>query len=800
MRRLAFRLLRWSGLPWLLRMTVQRRRVTILVYHDPTPEVVERHFEMLRRTYRHTTLREYVDSRTGSGPPLPSRSIVVTFDDGYASNYALRETFRATGVTPSIFVCTGIVGTSRAFWFRHAADVEALKRLPDSERLAALEAEHFSPDAEQEPREALSDAEIRDLLAVADIQPHTMSHPILPRCADDRAQEEIAGGKRELEGRFGVDVYALAYPNGDYTERETEVARSAGYRCALAVGGRTNSATTSMFSLQRIAIDDRDGVDELLVKASGLWGWVERALGRGPLLPALLALAVLAGWIFRVGQYAANRSLWYDESLLALNILGRSLAGVTRALDLNQAAPTVFLLLEKLATDAFGSSELTLRLLPFLCGLASVPLFLAVARRVVAPPADVVATVLFACAAAPLYYASEVKQYSGDVFATLVLYLLGLALFRSAPTLRRGIAYGAIGIAAVALSHAAVLVAGGVALVLGIRFLARRGSAERNAFATSLVWVLAAGVDAAFALSRSSDVQHVIGGSSDVYIQTTSSSAIVDWWRELLSALTRSIGYPDNGMGAAFHWPVVVLAFAGAVSFALRRSGPAALVVSPVVPLALASAVHRYPLFDRTVLFLVPAAILLAAEGVNMAMRLLSQRAAARTAGAIAAIVLLAAPVSHAAEHLVQPRKHEEIKAALTHIREHWRPGDVLFVDGSAQFALRYYLQCDCFAPADVRGGGSWRFRYLPLSTGRALGSRPPRFVVGRAEPNQSGVLLRELDRLHGRRVWVLYTHVGSPDQAAFLARAVPRRLDRQGRRLDAFETTGARAYLYDLR
>ena len=280
LRGAVFRMLRWSGIPALLRATVQRKRVTILVYHDPRSEVLERHLQALRRSYRIISLRQYVTARTGDSAALPHKALVITFDDGYASNFDLREPLQRHGVRPTVFVCTGIVGTNRCFWFRHVNDVEQLKRLPDAERLSRLAAAGVDTDAELTQREALSDVEIEELAPIAEIQAHTVTHPILPRCTADRARAEIADAKRHLEQRFGVDVYALAYPNGEYTEREVTLARSAGYRCAFAVGGRTNPRDIDVFRLQRIVIDDDDGVDELLVKASELWPWLERAIGR----------------------------------------------------------------------------------------------------------------------------------------------------------------------------------------------------------------------------------------------------------------------------------------------------------------------------------------------------------------------------------------------------------------------------------------------------------------------------------------------------------------------------------------
>jgi poly-beta-1,6-N-acetyl-D-glucosamine N-deacetylase len=278
-RTLIFAGLRLSGLPWLLRETVQRRRTTILVYHDPSPRTLEDHLRALGRRYTFVSLAEYVSSRTEGSSRLPRKSLVITLDDGHAGNHELRGVFERMHVRPTIFVCTGLIGTRRGFWFLHAADVETLKRLPNDERVATLEASGFSPDADQPRREALSNDEVGSLANVADIQSHTVTHPILPTCTDEQAGVELEESKRQLEQSFGVAVYALAYPNGDYSDRELSLARAAGYTCALTVDGGSNTSATNPFRLRRIAVDDRDSVDAAIVKASGLWRLVKRLTG-----------------------------------------------------------------------------------------------------------------------------------------------------------------------------------------------------------------------------------------------------------------------------------------------------------------------------------------------------------------------------------------------------------------------------------------------------------------------------------------------------------------------------------------
>lgn len=120
-------------------------------------------------------------------------------------------------------------------------------------------------------RQALNESEIREMSSYVDFQAHTRFHPVLPTCTTEEAHDEIWGCKAELEERFSLDIYALAYPHGDYCDRDVELARQAGYHCALTVEGGLNGKSTDPFRLKRIYMPDDAGAMEAVVKASGLW-------------------------------------------------------------------------------------------------------------------------------------------------------------------------------------------------------------------------------------------------------------------------------------------------------------------------------------------------------------------------------------------------------------------------------------------------------------------------------------------------------------------------------------------------
>jgi poly-beta-1,6-N-acetyl-D-glucosamine N-deacetylase len=290
-RKLVFCVLRATLLPYALRELVQRKRVTIIVYHSPTAETFDSHLKLLKRIYRIVPLSAYIEARRiGNLSVLPPKALVITIDDGHRSNYLLKGVLIKHDIPITIFICSGIIGTRRRFWFLHhnATGIgEQLKRLPDEERLATLRERGFDETKQFECRQALSMSELSELSSRAEFQSHTVFHPILPRCSYKKVEEEVTQSKLDLQATLGGEVYALAYPNGDYGEREMQLAEKAGYKCALTLDRGSNTEETPLFRLRRMCILDDADEHELVVKASGLWeelkiasarcrGWITR--------------------------------------------------------------------------------------------------------------------------------------------------------------------------------------------------------------------------------------------------------------------------------------------------------------------------------------------------------------------------------------------------------------------------------------------------------------------------------------------------------------------------------------------
>jgi hypothetical protein len=511
----------------------------------------------------------------------------------------------------------------------------------------------------------------------------------------------------------------------------------------------------------------------------------------------LIALAIAVGVVLRLRQYVADRSLWLDESFLALNIISRGPRELLGVLDFNQGAPPGFMLVEG-AVRAISRDELWLRLPAFAAGVAALGLTWAVARRCCAPQARVLGCALVALSPVLVYYGTELKQYAVDVAASLFVVLAALWLYER-PTRRVAVATAGAAILAVLCSHAAVFAAAGAGAVLAGVAVTARPPVRGRVVAVVAVWALACAASAADALRTVSSVRDSYGGSSSGgFVSVTGSGGGVGHSVVRFgNSVTADLGLPSGSPG---FWLVTVPACAigllGFVAAVRRRRVPALILVSPVVVTFVVSALGQYPLSDRAMLFLAPMAALFLAEGaVALAERL---PRAVRIAVVVAiAAALLAYPAQADWRALVHPTQREPLRPVLDEIATSWRPGDTLYLTYAAQYAARYYAECDC---ADTTF--PWPSRAAPGGVAQwtpALRSAGPVIVQPYLERDWPGYL-RLLRSLPPGRVWIVVSHHADETEDAFLRGPYLAALDRIGTRVRVIDRGDARAYLYEIR
>jgi len=279
MKNLLFKIIRYAGLPLLFRELVQRRKVTILMFHDMRAESAAWAFPWLKQHYHLISLQDYLDA-VKTGRQLPAKSLILTFDDGHARNYELLPIVKEQQIPITIFLCSDIVGTHRHFWFKHSKELKAnhqhLKKVPNAQRLATLKSFGYELTKEYDDTQALTKEQIEEMRDWVDFQSHTCFHPCLPQCDDETAYMEIAESKQHLERDYSLKINTISYPNGDYSKRDIQIAKEAGYVCGITVDPGYNDLTTDLFRLKRFSVNDARTKDELIVKSSGCFAYIKK--------------------------------------------------------------------------------------------------------------------------------------------------------------------------------------------------------------------------------------------------------------------------------------------------------------------------------------------------------------------------------------------------------------------------------------------------------------------------------------------------------------------------------------------
>jgi len=474
------------------------------------------------------------------------------------------------------------------------------------------------------------------------------------------------------------------------------------------------------------------------------------------------------GVVLRVIQYLFNRSLWFDESMLALNIIERSFLELLQPLSYQQGAPVGFLMLEKTAVQIFNSSEYALRLLPFLSGIASIVLFYEVAKRLIKPEAVPIAVFLFAISEPLIYYSSEVKQYSIDVFIALsILYFVTRNIQAKRLTARNIIAFGILGAIVIWFSHPSVFILAGAGVSLAVFSFVRKDWARIGHLSIAFsFWALSLILCYLVSLADLSDNQGLLNYWGGAFMPFPPSSlGDIKWFFSTFFELF------DNPVGLSLSGIAALAFLVGSVSIFVQKKEQFFFLVIPILLTLLASGFHLYPFQGRLLLFLVPSILLFIAEGAEQIRY--KTRHNSPFIGITLICLLFLKPSYSAGYHLIKPRTKEEIKPVISYLREHEQSGDLLYVYYSAVPAYKFYSNI--------------------------FGLNDNIYIEGVSSRDNWGNYIDDIDKLRGNnRVWLLfshvYTHQGVNEEKFFL-----NYLDRTGTKLDASKSVGASVYLYDL-
>ena len=272
---LIYFILKITLLPFVTYKYLSENKISILLYHEPKPEIFEKHMAYVSKRYNFISLDQAVSAiEKKDFGSLPKYPLVVTFDDGIKSNYLLKDTIKKYDIKPTIYVCAEIVNTHRKYWFKEKnVDIKKLKHLQHDERTLVLKKSDFDFHSEHkaEMRQSLSLSEIKELISVGvSFESHTSFHPILTTCNDDHVRNEIFNSKLVLEKLIGKPVNHFSYPNGDYSSREEKLVIQAGYKSARTTDVGLNDVNTSLTKLKMFGCSDDAPLNKLICQLSGI--------------------------------------------------------------------------------------------------------------------------------------------------------------------------------------------------------------------------------------------------------------------------------------------------------------------------------------------------------------------------------------------------------------------------------------------------------------------------------------------------------------------------------------------------
>lgn len=373
------------------------------------------------------------------------------------------------------------------------------------------------------------------------------------------------------------------------------------------------------------------------------------------------------GIIIRIYHFLVNRSLWLDEIYLSSSLLKMSLPELASSpLDYQQQAPVGLLIVIKICVMTFGNNEMTLRLIPLLCGIASLFAFYRIAKYYLSPVGVFISTAMITTAPFLVFHSVEIKQYSSEMLMSSVAILLYIK-YNENRDWKSLLVWGLSGSLILWFSSSVIFLLAGIACGLSIyHMLKKNWQTVLLLFVPFALWMVSFLIHYFLFIytSHKSEWLNLWFHGHNSFMPISSVVSTSHW---IAFQFYRFLEYP---LGLLWVWdnqtfsnfiirnfmrmpllPMVCFALGIVVWYGMEKKS-FIILVFPILLTLIASGLELYPVYERLTVFIAPVIILFISMG---AQRLMAFKWI-RPFSLVVVLLLLAAPVLSSIQQLKSPQ------------------------------------------------------------------------------------------------------------------------------------------------
>ena len=390
--------------------------------------------------------------------------------------------------------------------------------------------------------------------------------------------------------------------------------------------------------------------------------------------------------------FISNRPLFLDSLNLALNVVEGTFSDLSKPLKYQQSAPILFLYITKFFTLIFGSSEYTFRLLPLISGLACLGFFGSILNRFVQSKYAIIGIFWLGTHSIFIRYSTEFKQYITDAF--VCAFLIWMALRIKTLNKRNVLFIGLVGAVSIWMSMPSIFVLLGLLFYYSLLQLKSQNS--QYPILLLATWFLINFIlEYYLILSPAIESDHMQNFHSNYFLQGKiwNLESIQHDFGLIESTLRIVVGKSTIAITTA-----MILIILSTYEFIKTKNSFGLLLVVPILAVFGASALGKYSLIERLMIFTVPLIMILILRGIQYVAFLLKTKSK-WLKYMVFSIILLAFTVgivqTQGLKYFITPLEIEDNKSALIHIAQHKENTKTIVCSQFAYPAYSYYKSYD---------------------------------------------------------------------------------------------------------